>query len=173
MADKEPVLLVVLIETAKLRWYVGGISLDGNGFALLCSEEGDLSSYVGQDFDQQLNFLRHRLSGVLQRGCDRLWGRNLKPCQIVFLADGKFIDAHDELTQRVGDHFVAWMSQPPVVFFLAENAIDEGTAPAPIKLAGDLDASYQSSLDNGLDSLLSATQNSSRWELVPKKKTTQ
>src|SRR6266849_810917 len=110
MAAKEPVLLTVLIETAKFRWYVGGIGLDGAATPLFCSEPGNLKPYVGVPFDEQVNFLRHRLSGVLQRGCDRLWGRQLKPCQIVFVADGSFVEADSKLTRRVAEHFVAWMA---------------------------------------------------------------
>ena len=100
MTDKEPVLLTVLIETSRLRWYVAGIGLDGEPLPLLRSEAGNLSPYLGIPFDDQVSFLRHRLSGVLQRGCDRLWGRQKKPCQIVFVADGPFVQADAELTAR-------------------------------------------------------------------------
>ena len=117
MTAKEPVLLTVLIETASLRWYVAGISLAGEALPLLKSEAGNLSPYLGVPFDEQVSFLRHRLSGVLQRGCDRLWGRQKKPCQIVFVADGPFVQASAELTARVAEHFVEWMTRPPVVFF--------------------------------------------------------
>lgn len=39
MTAKVPVLLTVLIETARLRWYVGGIGLDGAATPLLCSDD--------------------------------------------------------------------------------------------------------------------------------------
>ena len=54
-------------------------------------------------------------SGVLQRGCDRLWRREEKPRQIVFVANGLFSEATPELTQRVADHLVEWMTSPLVV----------------------------------------------------------
>jgi hypothetical protein len=116
MTDKEPALLTVLIETAALRWYVAGIDLTGRPSPLLVSEPGNLSPYLGVPFDEQVNFLRHRLSGVLQRGCDRLWSRQQKPCQIVFVADGLFVEADAALTPRVAEHFVEWLTSPPVVF---------------------------------------------------------
>ena len=81
MTDKEPVLLTVLIDTSRLRWYVAGIRLDGEPLPLLRSEAGNLSPYLGIPFDDQVSFLRHRLSGVLQRGCDRLWGRQINPAR--------------------------------------------------------------------------------------------
>src|SRR5580704_9209886 len=118
MPPKEPVLLTILIETGRLRWYVAGIALDGAATPLICSEPGNLSPYVGVPLDEQVNFLRHRFAGVLQRGCDRLWGRQQKPCQIIFVADGPFIEADPELARHVAEHFVAWMSNPPVAWFV-------------------------------------------------------
>src|SRR5262245_36956673 len=121
MPDKEPVLLTVLIETRNLRWFVAGVGLDAAAIPLLCSEPGNLRPYLGVPLDQQVDFLRHRLSGVLQRGCDRLWGRAKKPCQLVFVTDGAFDPAVPELTQRVADHFVEWMTRPPVVFLTGND----------------------------------------------------
>jgi len=130
MTDKEPMLLTVLIETSCLRWYVAGIDLAGKPLPLLRSETGNLNPYLSLPFDDQVSFLRHRLSGVLQRGCDRLWGRQMKPCQIVFVADGPFVQADAELTARVAEHFVEWMTRPPVVFFTAARSFASRAAGA-------------------------------------------
>jgi hypothetical protein len=171
MTAKEPVLLTVLIETAKLRWYVGGIGLDGAATPLVCSEPGNLKPYVGVAFDEQVNFLRHRLCGVLQRGCDRLWGRKQKPCQVVFVADGPFVEAEPELTDRVAEHFVAWMANPPVVYFVIRG----GTMSAPPSqldaVAGSLAAEWRPALETGLSHLCVARELLDAWELVPTKKT--
>jgi len=44
MSAKEPVLLIVLIETASLRWYVAGIGLTGEATPLLTCEAGQPQS---------------------------------------------------------------------------------------------------------------------------------
>jgi hypothetical protein len=170
MTAKEPVLLTVLIETAELRWYVAGIGLAGEPLPLLRSEPGNLSPYVGVAFDEQVSFLRHRLSGVLQRGCDRLWGRQKKPCQIVFVADGPFIQAAPELTPRVAEHFVEWMTSPPVVFF-TRDARFAGEEPVALqKVAGDLNGPYAEPLQTGLAALLGTLKQLDAWELAPPKR---
>ena len=169
MPAKEPVLLTVLIETAELRWYVAGISLAGEPIPLLRSQTGNLGAYVGTSFDEQTSFLRHRLSGVLQRGCDRLWGRLMKPCQIIFLADGPFVQAAPELTNRVAEHFVEWMTNPPVVFFTSGNGFARHEAPSLERIAGDLDSVYRKAMDSGLPALLDTMHEPDAWELSPNK----
>jgi hypothetical protein len=166
MEPKEPVLLTVLIETANLRWYVAGINLKGEPIPLMCSETGNLGAHIGDELDEQVSFLRHRLSGVLQRGCDRLWGRLLKPCQIVFVADGPFIQAPPELALHVAEHFVEWMTRPPVVFFNCENGL-EGEDPRLLKnVAGDMEPQFRESLDQGLPGLIDAMKKDDLWELA-------
>jgi len=169
MSDKEPVLLTVLIETAELRWHVAGIDLVGKPLPLLVSEAGNLSPYLGLPFDDQVSFLRHRLSGVLQRGCDRLWGRRKKPCHIVFLADGPFTGAVAELTPRVAEHLVEWMTRPPVVFFTTPHLFGTREPPALDHLAGEMDASLRVALDVGLSALGNVWDRADAWELVPTK----
>jgi len=169
MTDKEPMLLTVLIETSCLRWYVAGIDLAGEPLPLLRSETSNLSPYLGLPFDEQVSFLRHRLSGVLQRGCDRLWGRQMKPCQIVFVADGPFVQADAELTARVAEHFVEWMTRPPVVFFTAARGLASQEPPVLEQVAGDLDSGLRRVLDAGLPALRDALARPDAWELVPTK----
>lgn len=169
MNAKELVLLTVLIETASLRWYVAGIRLAGEPLPLLRSEAGNLSPYLGLPFDEQVSFLRHRLSGVLQRGCDRLWGRQKKPCQIVFVADGPFAQAAPELTRRVAEHFVEWMTRPAVVFFTCGDGFAAGDNLSLRTEAGELDDQLRQSLDAGLPALLAARDQPDAWELAPTK----
>ena len=169
MASKEPVLLTVLIETGRLRWYVAGIALDGSAIPLICSEPGNLSSYLGVALDEQVNFLRHRFSGVLQRGCDRLWGRGQKPCQIVFIADGPFVDADPELLLRVGEHFVAWMANPPVAFFAGKGGFPGVEGVTLDCIVGDAAPAHHAALQIGLPRLVAAMRHNENWELAPPK----
>src|SRR5437764_7082220 len=104
MEPKTPVLLLVLVETARLRWFVASLGLDGRAAPLLRSEAGDLDKYLSLPFDEQGSFLRHRFCGVLQRGCDRLWGRSSKACQFVIVFDGLLPDATRTPTQAVAAH---------------------------------------------------------------------
>jgi hypothetical protein len=170
MTAKEPMLLTVLIETAELRWYVAGIGLAGEALPLMKSEAGNLSPYVGVAFDEQVSFLRHRLAGALQRGCDRLWGRQKKPCHIVFVADGPFIQAPPELTPRVAEHFVEWMTSPPVVFFTRDSRPGGPEQLSLCKVAGELADSYAGPLRAGLAALLGTLEQPDAWELAPPKR---
>jgi hypothetical protein len=165
---KIPVLLVVFVETSRLRWFVAAIGQDGVVLPLVCSEEGNLSPYLDLSFDEQVAFLRHRLCGVLQRGCDRLWARMKKAQQIAIVLERPLDRCPENLTQRVADHFVEWMSNPPVAFFVREQSVADGELPRLNCLAGELTASWQSLLSAALTSLLAATADSSLWELYIK-----
>ncbi|MCA9139736.1 MAG: hypothetical protein KDB00_23350 [Planctomycetales bacterium] len=164
MTEKQPVILTVTIETQNQRWFVAGITLSGEPIELMCSEPGNLTPYVGKEFDEQVSFLRHRLSGVLQRGCDRLWGRMMKPCQIVFITDDAFADADDQLGCRVAEHFVQWMTRPPVVFYQCQNGWSD---PSEVKLdclAGTIDDEVHQAFVNGLPALVGSLRHLERWE---------
>ena len=166
MKTKEPVLLTILIDTARMRWLAGGIGFDKNVFPLLASQDDDLAGYRSMEFDEQASFLRHRFCGALQRGCDRLWGLQKKACQFVFLTDKMFPDASAELTARVSDHLVQWMTNPPVTFFVIGDSFD--TRPVELKtLAGELSEEYAEALTLGLPSLLDAADRTDEWEQVP------
>jgi len=168
LSTKQPVLLTVLIETATFRWYVAGIDQEGQTTPLLCSQEGDLAGYVGESFDEQASFLRHRLSGVLQRGCDRLWGKMMKPQEIVFVADNPFQEASEDLTRRVADHFDQWMTSPEVVFFLIE-AGSKPCSPTFSTVAGKISAEWREALDRGFPSMVTKCGEKDPWELVVSK----
>ena len=168
MSPKAPVLLLVLVEAARLRWSVASIGLDGRTLPLLRSEEGDLAKYLGLSFDEQVDFLRHRLCGVVQRGCDRLWARDLRACQFVFLFEGPLADATGELTQSVADHFSVWMAKPAAVTFLCPAERTEGTPPLQ-KLAGELPPTLERLLQTGLQDVLAAQSDVAAWEVSPRK----
>lgn len=170
MNAKEPVLLVVLIETGTLRWYVAGVSLAGHPLPLMRSETGSLGAYIDVAFDEQVSFLRHRLAGVLQRGCDRLWGHQKKPCQIVIVADHFFPQAPLELTQHVADHFVQWMVNPPVAFVVTNGSFRHNATSPLEPLAGQLEPSHREALEAGLPKLLAAVQRDELWEVSQSKR---
>jgi hypothetical protein len=169
MAPKAPVLLLVLVEAARLQWFVASIGLDGRTLPLLRSEEGDLAKYLGMSFDEQVDFLRHRLCGVVQRGCDRLWARDLRACQFVFLFEGPLADATGELTQSVADHFSVWMAKPPAVTFLCPAEREGEAAPPLRKLAGELPPTLERLLQTGLQKVLAAQVDNAAWEVSPRK----
>jgi hypothetical protein len=169
VTPKQPVLLVVLIETAAFAWRIAAINPTGAVHPLMRSEAGDLALYRGASFDEQVSFLRHRLSGVLQRGCDRLWGRQMKPSQIVFVSDALFADASPELTQAVADHFAEWMVNPAVAFYVGRL---ESTPDNPLrlaKLAGDISAKDHEVLECGLAALHPALSEPEAWEVAASK----
>src|SRR6202043_980031 len=97
---------------------------DGRAAPLLRSGEGDLEKYRGLDFDEQVAFLRHRFCGVLQRGCDRLWARNTKACQFVFVFEEVLPDPTGQLTKALAGHFAEWLLKPPVAVFVRADAND-------------------------------------------------
>jgi hypothetical protein len=168
MDSKTPVLLVVLVETSRLRWLVAAVGLDGRATPLLRSDVGDLEKYRGLDFDGQVSFLRHRFCGVLQRGCDRLWARGLKACQFAFVFEGPLPEPTDRLTAAVAEHFVEWLLNPPVAVLLSGNGFD---APEPRLecVAGAIDEPLAEALRSGLATLLPARADEDQWELSRKK----
>jgi hypothetical protein len=169
MEPRAPVLLVLLVDVQRLRWLAAGVGLDGEVLPLVASEDGDLEPYLALPFDEQVSFLRHRLSGVLQRGCDRLWARAKKPCQIVLIASGMLDETAGPLTDRVADHFVEWMSNPPIVFFVCPAGFFPRSLPSLEKLAGDLQPDRQQLLVSRLAELFEAVAEPGRWEQIPKK----
>ncbi|MDA1232800.1 MAG: hypothetical protein O2856_18685 [Planctomycetota bacterium] len=167
MNEKELVLLTILIDTARMRWLAGGIGFSEQVCPLLASQDNDLAGYVGKEFDEQASFLRHRFCGALQRGCDRLWGLRKKACQFVFLIDCEFPHASPELTARIAEHLVQWMTNPPVIFLIIETG---SMAQRPIEIkrvAGEMSAECSRALELGLPTLLDASNHADMWEQVP------
>jgi hypothetical protein len=171
MPTKEPVVLLVLVETTRLRWRVAGIGLDGQAFPLLRSEDGDLAAYQELGFDEQVSFLRHRFCGVLQRGCDRLHARDKKACQFVLVFEGLLPGEKGELTRGVADHFVQWMLNPPVALFTSATGFGPEPPPDLNRIAGELPPELERLLHARLGELLAARDDEKAWELARKKGT--
>jgi hypothetical protein len=168
VTTKEPVLLVVLVEMQHLRWNAAGISLNGTVIPLLRSDDRNLDAYLGKSLDEQVSFLRHRFCGVLQRATDRLWGREQKPCQIVFVLDGFFPEAATELTQQVAVHLADWLTRPPVAFLLHRGPIAPDDDMATNRLAGDIPEAHIRTMTESLPQLVAAREDASQWELCLK-----
>jgi len=169
MESKAPALLLVLVETEQLRWFVASIGLNGQAATLLCSEAGDLEPYRGLEFDEQVAFLRHRFCGTLQRGCDRLWARNHKACQFVILFERPLPEPSGELTRAVAAHFTEWMLNPPVAVYTSSNGFAPCEAYHLERLAGQLDPALEKLLHARLGELLAARENPAAWELARQK----
>jgi CheY-like chemotaxis protein len=168
LGDREPALLIVLIEANSFRWNVAAVDNRGQVIPLLQSEEGDLDELEGLEIDAQVSFLRHRLAGALQRGCDRLHARQLRASRFVLIADGTFPNAASGVTQRLADHFVQWMINPPATFLLMAdrfNAADNGDFNLN---AGTLPQTVSTTLEETLPSIVSQLDQPEQWDLVPR-----
>jgi hypothetical protein len=163
MEPKAPAILLVLVESVRLRWFVGCVDLDGRATPLICSEVNDLEKYRGLDFDEAVAFLRHRFCGALQRGCDRLWARNRKACQFVFVFEAPLAEPTGELTRAVARHFAEWLLNPPVAVFAGAGGFDR-----PELLAGRLDPPLADLLHAHLGELLAAKEDPVAWEQARK-----
>jgi len=163
MTQKTPALLVVLVDSGNLRWFVAAIDLDGQATPLLRSVDGDLARYLELGYDDQVSFLRHRLCGVVQRGCDRLWGRELKACHFVFVFEGSLPGENGGLVLAVAEHFTMWMLNPPVVVYGIGNVAQMD------KLAGNLDEQSENLVRSRLSELRTMQENPEAWELSQKK----
>ncbi|HKI35609.1 MAG TPA: hypothetical protein VKA46_27380 [Gemmataceae bacterium] len=164
MDSKTPVVLVVLVQTSRLRWFVAAIDLDGQAVPLLRSEAGDLEKYRGLDFEGQVTFLRHRFCGVLQRGCDCLWSRGQKARQFAFVFEEPLPSPTGQLTEAVAEHFVEWMLNPPVVVYAGAVG-----SPGLNRVAGAIDGALEELLRSRLGTLLAARDDLGAWELAPGK----
>jgi hypothetical protein len=166
-------LLLIAIETAKLRWYLAGITPEGEILPLLRSQVGDFDNYLGAEFDDQVSFLRHRFSGVIQRGADRLLRDGRRPGRIVFLADGPFQRAGRELTDRVAEFFAQWMNNPSILYFvgdIGENIESDGKLHPLERLAGESDAQLEAGMDALRPALAAMMHDSLKWETAPRKR---
>jgi hypothetical protein len=161
MDGKTPVILVVLVQTSQLRWFVASIDPEGRALPLLRSQVGDLEKYRGLDFDGQVSFLRHRFCGVLQRGCDRLWSRAQKARQFAVVFEEPLPEPTGQMTAAIAEHFVQWLLNPPVVVYT-------GTAPLD-RVAGTIDPPLEELLRSALAPLLAAREDADAWELAPAK----
>jgi hypothetical protein len=167
--QKKQVMILVLVEAAKLRWFVASLGSDGGMEPLLRSEIGDLEKCRYLDLDEQVSFLRHRLCGAFQRGCDRIWGRGSKACQFIVIFAGSLPDSTGPVIQGVADHLTQWLLNPPLAVFSLEENRQDHTLPTLDQLAGRLESSNEEILRANLSSVLDARADARSWELVPKK----
>ncbi|MDG2220564.1 MAG: hypothetical protein P8L85_04245 [Rubripirellula sp.] len=168
-SNKIPTLLVVVVLSEKQQWFVAGISLvDGAVDCLVRSEPANLDAYVGGDADEQLSFLRHRLSGAMQRGFDRLWGNAAKASRIVLIADQELPDSTPELLPRLAEHLGIWMTRPPIVFFQGKGSERIECFSELQLLAGQLEATEQTYLEKQLPTLQQKLADPTAWEVIAK-----
>ena len=171
MSDgKAPAMLVLIIRTQSFNWFVAAIDPCGNPQPLLRSDPGNLRKYVGLEPDEQLSFLRHRLSGALQQAFDRLWARNWKASHIVMVTDDLLLEGADGLTERLAEHFYVWLTQPPVAFFRVGEELAADAPPRLEPLAGELAEEQATALRTALPSVVEAMDHGERWETVSKPK---
>ena len=168
--EKTPSLLAVVIKSSLQQWFVAGIDMDGTVEPLVRSEPGNLDQYVGQGEDEQLSFLRHRLSGAMQRGCDRLWARNAKAARIVLIADHDLPDSDAALLPRLADHFHTWMTRPPVSFYRGHGDSTIEDLESLECLVGQPDAEQAVPLRQALPQLCQRMADSDCWEVIQKPK---
>ncbi len=172
MADREPALLVLLIETAALSWHVAGIGPDNHVFPLLRSSDGNLDEYRDLEPDEQLSFLRHRIAGVLQRGCDRLYPKGMKVSHFLLIADGFYPNASEEITPALAAHFVEWMINPPVTYLLLHSEFTQASSASPLDvletIAGDLPVAMAATLQESWPEMIDLLGQPEHWELIAK-----
>jgi hypothetical protein len=69
------------------------------------------------------------------------------------------------LTDRVAEHFVQWMANPPVAFFVNSGPFTDSEFPTLKRLAGDVMIPHHDTLLAGLAGLASAMPDPDAWEL--------
>lgn len=166
--NREPVLLTVLMQPGLLCWHAAGIRRDGQSVPLLRSEENSMTAYRGLEPDAQRSWLRHCIAGVLQRGCDRLFARNMKAEHFVLIADRHFPGAAADLTEQLADHFVQWMINPPVTYLLTPPGFVDESAVQWQLIAGELPEAIDQALHRGLPELVAELEAPASWELIPR-----
>lgn len=170
MGERQLVTFIVLIDTKRQRWYAGALDATGQTIPLMRSDDGNLDQYVGLEFDEQISFLRHRLAGVLQRGCDRLYAKQMKAQQFLLVADGDFPAADPRVTNALAEHFVQWMINPPVVYLRTADEFDVDHAADWEVIAGELTADADESVSEAVRELAARRSRCDDWELIPRPK---
>ncbi len=127
-----------------------------------------MTDYRGLEPEAQRAWLRHCIAGVLQRGCDRLFARNMRAEHFELIAARHFPDAAEGLTEQLADHFVQWMINPPVTFLLTPPGfVDESPVQWQL-VAGELPEAIDRALHRGLPELVSELEAPAAWELIAK-----
>ncbi len=161
---------MITVKTETLQWFVAGVDLQGQVDTLVRSEPGDLAAYQDRIPDEQLSFLRHRLSGAMQKGCDRLWQQQAKAACIVLIADDHLPPSETNLLSQLAEHLSTWMTRPPVCCFRASAPNELQQFSRYQRLAGQLDAQQTQALEQAIPQLVSSLDDPNAWELLPKAK---
>lgn len=165
---KTPVLLTTIVRSEKQQWFVAGVTPDGKVTTLVRSEPGNLDAYVGQSLDDQVTFLRHRLSGALQRAFDRLWGHEMKTRHIVIVIEGSFPEGDPALPKSIAEHFNIWMTYPEATTFASSRLTGDDHLEEYERLAGTLPEEDAQALQAGWPALMTAIEQPTRWETIHK-----
>ncbi len=168
-SEKTPVLLAVVVNTSRQQWFVAGVDFDGSVDPLVRSEPGNLDHYADQPGDEQLSFLRHRLSGSMQRGCDRLWARNAKAARIVLIVDDDFPGGEADLLVRLAEHFHVWMTSPPVSCYRGAGGVSD--LESFDCLVGEPEPEQAAALGQALPTLFQRMTDADLWEVIQDPKT--
>jgi len=166
VTDRDPACLIVFIETERLRWNVAAIDQTGLAIPLLQSAPGDLKGYIGLEFDAQISFLRHRLASALQRGCDRMYVKQLKAVHFLLIADARFPNAADGITERLAEHFVQWMLNPPATFLIWNGGLNNKNQLGFERIDGDLPDPISAVVAAAMTCLTSQFDEPEKWELI-------
>lgn len=115
MTPKELVILAAQIDLPGCCWSVGSIDAAAHIDPLVQSPLDDIVRYKPVSTEERISFLRHRIAGALQKGTDRLWGRERK-AELIAIEFATADAAEEvELVSRVAEHFCVWMVRPPVI----------------------------------------------------------
>lgn len=152
------VILAAQFDLATGRWSIASIDAAGEIDPLVQSAANDLASYTHGTFDEQTSFLRHRVAGALQRGCDRLWGRARKAEMFAIEFGPADADTDSALITRVAKHFCVWMVKPPVVCLQADT---DSTLSI---LAANTESPDQQRITSGLTAMRPLTAQPGLWE---------
>jgi hypothetical protein len=161
VTQKEPVTLAAHLNLFNGTWSVASVNRSFEIAPLVQSHPHDLDPWCTGPFDNQVTFLRHRIAGLLQRGSDRLWGRQQKAQ--LFTIDYFFEEdeASLEVITSVAHHFCTWMLKPPVVCLRldADGALN--------CIASNTSHDEFSDIASALQEIRTQADQPGLWELAP------
>ncbi len=161
MTEKEPVTLVAHLDLSSEFWSVASVNSSFDVAPIIQSQPSDLEPWGDGTLDEQLSFLRHRIAGILQRGTDRLWGRQQKAQLFVvgFRCDDN--PATREVVAKVSEHFCTWMLKPPIICLCVQG---DGTLEC---IASNTASDEYGSFAAVLQEIRTLANESELWELAP------
>lgn len=161
MTEMEPVTLVAHLDLPNESWSVASVNSSFDVAPIIQSQPNDLAPWSDGTLDEQLSFLRHRIAGILQRGADRLWGRQQKAQ--MFVVDFRCDDnlATREVVAKVSEHFCTWMLKPPVICLSIQQ---DGTLDC---IASNTSSDEFGSFAAVLQEIRTLANQTEHWELAP------